>query len=80
MFYTGISIKGKLYKVDIRLRWTVYLRTDGFKVKLSWKSLYKADNYKADSRKMDTFFVPQMNFLPKNNLYKVDTSTKTVST
>ena len=33
----------------------------------------KADNYKTDSRKTDTFFVPQMKFLPKNNLYKADT-------
>ena len=28
----------------------------------------------------DTFFEPQMNFLPKNNLYKVDTGTKTIFT
>ena len=44
------------------------------------KNLYKVDNYKADSRKTDIFFVPQMNFLPKNDLYKADTGTKTIFT
>ena len=42
------------------------------------RNLYKADNYKAESRKTDNFFVPQINFLPKNNLYKADTGTKTI--
>ena len=37
---------------------------------------YNPDNYKADSGK--TIFVPHMNFLPKNNLYKADTGTKTI--
>ena len=78
--YSGISIKRTLYKAYISLKRTVYLGTDGFTVKLLWKNLYKADNYKADSRKTDTFFVPQMNFLPKNNLYKADTGTKTIFT
>ena len=68
--YSGISIKRTLYKADIILRRTVYLGTDGFRVKLLWKDLYKANNYKVDSRKTDTFYVAQMNFLPKNNLYK----------
>ena len=78
--YSGISIKQTLYKADISLRRTFYLGTDGFTVKLLWKNLYKANNYKVDSRKTDTFFVPQMNFLPKNNLSKVDTGTKTIFT
>ena len=78
--YSGISIKRTLYKADISLIGTVYLGTDGFTVKLLRKNVHTADNYKADSRKTDTFFVPQMNFLPKNNLYKADTGTKTVFT
>ena len=44
---------------------SLYLGTDGFTVKLLLENLYKTDNYKADSRKTNTFFVPQMNFLPK---------------
>ena len=38
------------------------------------------DNYKEDSRKTETFFMPQMNFLLKNSLYKADTGTKTIFT
>ena len=41
------------------MRRTVYLGADGFTVKLLPKNLYKVDNHKADSRKTDTFFVPQ---------------------
>ena len=78
--YSGISIKQILYKADISLRQTVYLGTDGFTVKLLRKNLYKADNYKAESRKADFFFVPQMNIFLKNNLYKGDTGTKTIFT
>ena len=75
-----LYIQWNLYKADISLRRTVYLGKDGFTVKLLWKNLYKVDSYKADSRKMDTLFVPQMNFLPKNNIYKADTGTKTIFT
>ena len=57
--YSGISIKRALYKVEISLRQTVYLRTGGFTVKLLWKNLCKADNYKADSRNTDTFSCPK---------------------
>ena len=65
---------GHLFKTDSlsRNRW-IYSET------LMKKSL-KADNYKADNRKTDTFFVPQMNSLPKNNLYKADRGTKTIFT
>ena len=57
--YSGISKKLTLYKADISLRQKVYLGTDGLTVKLLFKILYKAD-----SRKTDTFFMPQMTVLP----------------
>ena len=55
-------LQWNLYKAYTSLRRTVYLGTDGFTVEFLWKNLCKVENYKADSRKMDTFFVPQMNF------------------
>ena len=54
--YSGFPIKWTPCKADIFLRRTVYLGMDGFTVKLLWKNIYKVDNYKADSRKTDTFF------------------------
>ena len=74
--HSGISIKWTLYKVDISVDWQLIQERKVFTVKLLWKNLYTADNYKADSRKTNTFFVPQMNILPKNNLYKADTGKK----
>ena len=43
-------------------------------MELQSTNVYEADNYKADSRKTDTFFAPQLNFLSKTNFYKVDTT------
>ena len=78
--YSEISIKRTFYKAEISLRRTVYLGTDVFRVKLLWKNLYKSDYYKAFNCKMDTFFVLQMKFLSKINLYKAGTGTTTIST
>ena len=47
------------------LRRTVYLGADRFTVKLLWKNLYKVDNYKADSRKTDSFLCLKWNFCLK---------------
>ena len=77
--YSGISVRRTLYKAGISLRRTVFLGTDGFTVKLLWKNLCKADNYKANSRETDIFFVSQMKFLPIYNLYKADKFTKQFS-
>ena len=71
--YSGISVKQTLYKAGISLRWTVFLGTDGFTVKLLWKNLCKADNYKADSRETD------IEIFAYNKLYKAGKFTKQFS-
>ena len=80
LYYSVIPIKRTFYKADISLRRTVYLGRDWFTVKLLWKNLLIADNYKAQSCKTDTFFVPQINFLTTNNFFKAYIGTKTIFT
>ena len=42
----------------------------------SYKNIYKADIYKVDSHKTDTFFVHQINILPKITPCKADPGQK----